>query len=121
MAFTVARSSTSTLRTPAAVLESGTPIIASSPARSRVSPQVSPNALTCLWYAAASTPLNHALLRNGVGMYRYTARDLEAFCVFIWTADPGVEPDPRVRDTCARGLAQAESKSPAADSGDAPS
>jgi hypothetical protein len=84
-------------------------------------PENCPNALTCLWYAAASTPLNHALLRNGVGMYRYTARDLEAFCVFIWTADPGVEPDPRVRDTCARGLAQAESKSPAADSGDAPS
>ena len=82
-------------------------------------PEDCPDTLTCVWDAAASTPLNHALLRNGIGMYRYTARDLEAFCVFIWTADPGAEPDPRVRASCARGLAEAESKSGKAGSDDA--
>ena len=83
-------------------------------------PENCPDTLTCMWYAAASTPLNHALLRNGIGMYRYTARDLEAFCVFIWTTDPGAEPDPKVRDSCARGLAEAESGSLAPGSKDAP-
>ena len=68
-------------------------------------PENCPDALTCVWHAAASTPLNRTLLRNGVGMYRYTAEDLKAFCVFIWTADPGAEPDPRVRDNCAHWLA----------------
>ena len=61
--------------------------------------------LTCVWHAAASTPLNQQLLRNGVGMYRYTRQQLSAFCVFIWTADPGVEPDARARDDCAHWLA----------------
>lgn len=61
--------------------------------------------LTCVWHAASSTPLNRQLLRNGVGMYRYTRQQLSAFCVFIWTADPGAEPDARVRDDCAHWLA----------------
>lgn len=61
--------------------------------------------LTCVWHAAASTPLNQQLLRNGVGMYRYTRTQLSAFCVFIWTADPRAEPDARARDDCAHWLA----------------
>jgi hypothetical protein len=68
-------------------------------------PKSCPDTLTCVWHAAASTPLNQKLLRNGVGMYRYTDEDLAAFCVFIWTADPGAEPDRRVRDNCAHWLA----------------
>lgn len=63
------------------------------------------DALACVWRAATATPVNRALVRNGVGIYRYGPAQLADYCTFVWQAEPGIAPDPAVRTDCAHWIA----------------